>query len=391
MKPEGCDEAAGCPLTKKCGGCQFTKVPYTEQLKHKQMHMRKLLGRFGKVEPIIGMEQPLYYRHKVHAVLGRGRKGEIISGTYEARSHKIVPVEHCLIEDEKAQAVIATVRRLIKEFKLYIYDEDLGTGLMRHVLVRRGYATGEILVVLVTGTVVFPGKNNFVKALVKEHPEITTIVQNINDRRTSVVLGEREQVLYGPGFIRDELCGFTFRISASSFYQVNPAQTEKLYNTAIEMAGLTGKETVIDAYCGTGTIGIAASRKAGRVIGVEVNKAAVRDARLNLKDNAVKNMTVKQDDAGRFMLEMAARGEKADVVLMDPPRTGSDKNFLSAVTKMGPDRIVYISCGPDTLARDLGILTKSGYRVMRMQPVDLFPQTEHIENVVLLSNKKSHR
>lgn len=376
--------ADACPYTKKCGGCRYQGLSYQEQLKIKQSHMMKLLGKYGKVSPIIGMEKPEHYRNKVHAVLGKDRKGNIISGTYEAHSHKLVPVQHCMIEDEKAQEIIATIRDLIKSFKLYIYDEDLGTGLFRHVLIRRGFETGEIMVVLVTASPVFPGRNNFVKALMEKHPEITTIVQNINDKKTSMVLGEREKVLYGKGFIRDVLCGKTYRISSKSFYQVNPVQTEKLYETAVRFANLTGKERVLDAYCGIGTIGMSASDKAGSVIGIELNGDAVHDAHENLKENHISNMIVRQGDAGRFMQEMTARGEKIDVVFMDPPRTGSDRNFLGALLKTSPERIVYISCGPDTLARDLGELVKGGYHVKTIQPFDLFPYTEHTENCVLL-------
>ena len=249
-------EPEACKVAKKCGGCQYQGVPYKEQLKKKQKMVNALLSKYGKVEPIIGMENPYYYRNKVHAVFDRDRKGNIVSGTYEAKTHRVVPVENCLIEDKKSQEIIRTIRGLLKSFKIKTYDEDTGYGLLRHVLVRRGFETGEIMVVLVLGSPILPSKNNFVKALRKEHPEITTVVLNINDRKTSMILGEREKVLYGKGFIRDELCGCTFRISPKSFYQVNPVQTEILYQKAIEFAHLTGKESVIDAYCGIGTIGL---------------------------------------------------------------------------------------------------------------------------------------
>ena len=265
-----------------------------------------------------------------------------------------------------------------------IYNEDSGYGLLRHVMVRTGFVSGEIMVVLVCVSPVFPSKNNFVKALRKLHPEITTVVLNVNDRTDSMVLGKRDIVLYGRGYIEDELCGCTFRISPQSFYQVNPVQTKNLYEKAISMAGLTGNERVMDAYCGIGTIGIVAASAAKEVIGVELNKDAVRDAVTNAKANGEKNIRFYNNDAGKFMVEMAQNGEKADVVIMDPPRTGSDEAFLSSVVKLAPERVVYVSCGPETLARDLKYLTKHGYTVKRATPYDCFPYTEHIETVVLL-------
>ena len=377
-----------CPYAKKCGGCQYQGMDYAAQLKKKQKEMNKLLKDFGKPEPIIGMKDPLHYRNKVHAVFGRTRKGEIVSGTYEAGTHKIVNIDECMIEDEISQSIIRTIRGLLRSFKIRTYDEDTGYGLLRHVLVRRGFTTGQVMVVLVLSSPILPSKNNFVKALRKEHPEITTVVLNVNDKKTSMVLGERDIVLYGKGYIEDILCGCTFRISPQSFYQVNPVQTERLYQTAMDYAELTGKERVIDAYCGIGTIGMVAAKKAREVIGVELNRNAVKDARTNAKLNQIKNITFYEGDAGRFMVSMAEEGEKADVVFMDPPRSGSDEAFLSSVIRLAPKRIVYVSCGPDTLARDLKYLTKHGYQVRKMQPVDMFGFTEHCEMVVQLVKKR---
>ena len=374
-----------CSVSKKCGGCQYQGMEYKEQLAKKQKYVNSLLKKYGKPNPIIGMEDPYYYRNKVHAVFGRDRKGNVICGTYEANSHKLIPVEECLIEDKKSQEIIRTIRDLLKSFKIKTYDEDTQYGLLRHVLVRRGFTSNEIMVVLVVSSPVFPSKNNFVKALRKVYPEISTVVLNINDKKTSMVLGDRDIVIYGKGFIRDTLCGHSFRISPKSFYQVNPVQTEILYGKAVEFAGLTGKERVIDAYCGIGTIGIIASEYAKEVIGIELNKDAVKDARLNVRENKITNVSIYQGDAGKFMEEMAANDEHADVVFMDPPRTGSDKKFLSSVIKLGPKKIVYISCGPDTLARDLEYLTGHGYEVKKIQPVEMFCFTEHIETVVLMS------
>ena len=377
-----------CPYAKKCGGCQYQGMDYAAQLKKKQKEMNKLLKDFGKPEPIIGMKDPLHYRNKVHAVFGRTRKGEIVSGTYEAGTHKIVNIDECMIEDEISQSIIRTIRGLLRSFKIRTYDEDTGYGLLRHVLVRRGFTTGQVMVVLVLSSPILPSKNNFVKALRKEHPEITTVVLNVNDKKTSMVLGERDIVLYGKGYIEDILCGCTFRISPQSFYQVNPVQTERLYQTAMDYAELTGKERVIDAYCGIGTIGMVAAKKAREVIGVELNRNAVKDARINAKLNQIKNIAFYEGDAGRFMVSMAEEGEKADVVFMDPPRSGSDEAFLSSVIRLAPKRIVYVSCGPDTLARDLKYLARNGYQVRKMQPVDMFGFTEHCEMVVQLVKKR---
>lgn len=376
-----------CPVDKKCGGCQYLTMAYPEQLKMKETSVRKLLEPFGKTGAIIGMENPFRYRNKVHAVFDRLRDGTIISGVYQEGTHKVVPVTSCLIEDEKADAIINDIRGLLKSFKIKTYDEDTGYGLLRHVLVRRGFVSGQIMVVLVLGSPILPSKNNFVKALRKLHPEISTVVINVNDKKTSMVLGDKESVIYGKGFIEDELCGCTFRISPKSFYQVNPVQTEKLYNKAMEFADLKGTEKVIDAYCGIGTIGMVAAKQAKEVIGVELNKDAVRDAIGNAKRNDMKNIRFVQGDASEFMVAMANRKEKADVVFMDPPRSGSTEAFLDAAVKLGPEKIVYISCGPDTLARDLKYITKKGYQLKKAVPVDMFPHCDHCEVVTLLEKK----
>ena len=377
-----------CPVSRRCGGCQFLDIPYVKQLQHKQKQVEDLLKGICPVKKITGMENPFYYRNKVHAVFGY-QKGKAISGVYEEGTHEIVPVEQCMIEDKKADEIIGTIRGMLKSFKIKTYDEDTGYGLLRHVLVKRGFATNQVMVVLVTASPVFPSRNNFVKALREKHPEITTIIQNINDRGTSMVLGDREKVLFGKGYIEDVLCGYTFRISSKSFYQINPVQTEKLYAKAMELAGLTGKETVIDAYCGTGTIGIIASGNARDVIGVELNRDAIRDARMNARENKIRNVRFVPGDAGWFMEGMAAEGEKVEVVLMDPPRSGSDRKFLHSLLTLSPEKIVYVSCNPESLARDLACLTKRDYLVKKMQPVDMFPLTDSVEVVCLLENRRT--
>ena len=376
-----------CPLHKKCGGCQLQQLPYPEQLRRKQAREIALLGSFGSVSPILGMENPTHYRNKVCAAFGLDQKKQIVSGVYQPGSHRIVPVDDCLIEDVIADRIIVDIRHMLRDFKIQVFDERSGRGFLRHVLVRRGFQSGEVMVVLIAASPVFPTQKPFVKKLLEKHPEITTVVLNVNDRFTPVVLGEREKVLYGAGTIEDTLCSRRFRISPRSFYQVNPVQTEVLYGKAVEFAALTGGETVLDAYCGIGTIGITASGRARQVIGVEANRDAVKDAIANAKLNGLKNCWFSIGDAGEYMQGMAREGIRPDVVFLDPPRSGSDDAFLRALLKSAPARAVYVSCDPVTLARDLDVLTAGGYQVRKIQPVDMFPFTEHVETVVLLTKK----
>ncbi len=373
-----------CPLAKKCGGCQLQNMTYDRQLKWKQARCEILLKRFGKVSKIIGMETPYHYRNKVQAAFGRTKSGKIISGVYQSGSHRIVSVDSCMTEDEIADKIIVDIRSMIPKFKIWTYDEDKGTGFLRHVLVKRGFTSGEVMVVIVGASGYFPMKKKFTAALLEKHPEITTVVLNINPKNTNLVLGDKEEILYGNGYIEDTLCGCVFRISPKSFYQINPIQTEKLYNKAMEFAQLDAKTRVIDAYCGIGTIGLVAAKTAGEVIGVELNPDAVKDAVSNCKRNGMKNAKFYCADAGDFMEVLADEGESADVVFMDPPRAGSSRKFIESLTKLAPEKIVYISCNPETLARDLQLITKKGYKVTAIQPVDMFPHTNHIETVVSL-------
>lgn len=360
-------------------------LPYQEQLTLKEKETAKLLKPYVRLEGIIGMEQPERYRNKVNAAFTHDRQGKPLSGVYKEGTHYIIPIEECVLENEKADAIIASIRSLLPSFKIKTFDEDTGYGLLRHVMVRVAHATGQIMVVLVLGSPILPSKNNFVKALLKLHPDITTIVINVNEKKTSMVLGDNGQVIYGKGYIEDVLCGIHFKISPKSFYQVNSVQTEKLYHKAMEYAGLTGRETVLDTYCGIGTIGLIAAGKARNVIGVELNGDAVKDAVANARRNKIKNVDFYQMDAGEFMVQMAEQGERVDTVFMDPPRTGSDEVFLDALVKLAPDKVVYISCSPETLARDLEYMTKRGYRAARGICVDMFPFCGHVETCVLLS------
>lgn len=375
---------APCPYYEQCGGCQLQHMSIDAQNKFKQKAVTKQLKPYGKAMPIITMEDPYEYRNKSHYSFGLDYKKQVISGIYAEYSHKIISIEHCLIQNPKADNIVLTIKELMKSFKMKAYVEDEGHGFLRHILIKTGRVSGQIMVVLVVADKLFPSKANFVSALLERHPEITTIVMNVNNQKTSMILGSHETVLYGKGFIEDTLSGLHFEISPKSFYQINPVQTEKLYQKAIQMAGLTGDEVVIDTYCGIGTIGLIASKHAKEVIGVELNKQAVRNAIDNAKKNNVKNIKFYQADAGDFMVEMADQGKHADVVIMDPPRSGSDKKFIDSLAELGPKTIVYVSCNPVTQARDLGQLSHKGYKVEKIQPVDMFPQTYHVETVVLL-------
>lgn len=379
-----------CKLkAKHCGGCPLLGLDYSAQLKQKEDKVRALVGRYGPVDPIRGMAEPWHYRNKVISTFAPAAGGKLTSGIYAANSHKVLPVESCLLQDEVLDKTMEAVRAAANACRYQPYNEDKGTGLLRHCLLRRGVATGQVMVVLVTAQPVLPGAKNFVKALLAEAEKrgviVTTVVQNLNSRKTSVVLGEAEKVLYGKGYILDTLCGRTYALSPRSFYQVNPVQTEVLYGLAVEAAQLTGREVVLDAYCGIGTIGLTAAGQAKQVVGVELNRDAVQDAIGNARHNGVKNARFFAADATRWISEAAQEGERADVIFMDPPREGSTPQFLQSVVQMAPRRVVYVSCNPETLARDLALLTQKSYRVDRSTPVDMFPHTEHIEVVCALS------
>lgn len=393
-----------CSYFGRCGGCNIIDKPYKQQLQQKKIYVNEQLKGYAAVDMVYGMEEPFHYRNKVHVVISRekmpgsrnkktsGRydsrkngKGEIVAGIYEEESHRVVPVEECLLHDTYANEIIKSIVDIMKKGRFEPYDEDSGTGCIRHILVRRGHITKETMIVIVTGTKIFPGNKNFIRELLKRHPDITTIVHNINDKRTSMVLGQNQKTLYGKGYIEDVLCGLRFRISPKSFYQINSIQTELLYGKAIEFANLKGNETVIDAYCGIGTISMVAAKRAGKVIGVELNRDAVRDAKVNARINDVENAEFYNDDAGRFMERTA---ERVDTVFIDPPRSGSDEKFLGSLIRLKPEKIVYVSCNVETQRRDLGVLSKGGYKVEKACAVDLFPGTGHVETVVMLSHKK---
>ena len=413
--PKPTPSSSLCPVARDCGACQLIDVPYEQQLADKDARVAELFAQVADpdvLRPILGMDDPFHYRNKVSApfapgkriapapgAAGRGGQGagrrqpqapqrEILCGMYAQGSHRIVPSDSCLVENETARKVVLAVRDLMPRFGIEPYDEDAGEGFLRHVVVRVGHTSGEVLVTLVTNGSMFPASKAFCRELMERCPAITTIVQNVNERDTNVILGEREQRLYGPGFILDKLCGLSFRISSKSFYQVNSMQTEVLYEQAIELAGLTGSENVIDAYCGTGTIGLVAAKSgAAEVLGVDSESSAIRDARQNASHNGIENASFVAADAGRFLRELAAEGDHVDVLLMDPPRAGSSPEFLDAAVQLAPSRIVYISCNPRTQVRDIEDLLEGGYVVSAVQPVDMFPHTEHIESIALLTRE----
>ena len=374
-----------CSYYEACGGCQLQHLSYKGQLDFKSDKAREVLRGLVEVRGVLGMDDPWNYRNKNLATFAMDKGNRLASGFYQEFSHKIVEVEDCLIQDAEANAIIKTVSELAGKFGLKAFDEDRGHGFLRHVLIRRGYYSGEVLVTLVVASSVFKGQGNFVRELVKRHSCIKSVVLNVNNKRGSVVLGREEKVIYGPGFIEDSLLGLSFRVSSSSFYQINTRQTEVLYTKASELAGLKGSERVIDAYCGTGTIGIIAAGQAKEVVGVELNRMAIRDAVSNARRNRVGNVSFVNQDAGEFMVGLAARCELFDVVFVDPPRSGCSLDFLRSLVKLGPERVVYISCSVESLARDLEFLKGFGYVGSDCFLVDLFPWTYHVETVVLMS------
>lgn len=371
---------------KKCGGCPLLALPYREQLAKKQARLQELLGGFAPVKAVQGMAEPLHYRNKAIASFATQR-GKLVCGLYAEGTHRVLPGADCLLQEEILNKTLAAVLDAARACRWTAYDEDRGIGLLRHTVLRSS-GDGKVLVTLVTPGPDLPGSKNFCTALHKKAPWVVSIVQNINPTRSSAVLGSREKTLYGPGFVLDTLCGTQFAISSRSFYQVNRTQTEVLYKKALELAKLTGRETVIDAYCGIGTIGLCAAPLAKQVIGVERNPAAVKDAAANARRNKIANARFVCADATEWMAAAAGEGLHPDVVFLDPPRAGSTPECIAAVNKMKPRRVVYVSCDPETLARDVAAFTRLGWRAAKFCPVDLFPQTKHVETVVLLSHKK---
>jgi len=373
-----------CEYFERCGGCQLMHMSYDAQLNYKTKFVKSLFKKH-KVENTVGMEVPYDYRNKMISTFKFDKK--IKSGFYKLYSHDVVSIKECMVQDRLADPIMETIRQLSNQYKLKVFNEDKKTGFLRHVLIRTGHYTREVMVVLVVSDRVFPGKGQFIKALTKRHPEIKTVIQNVNKRQTSVVLGDEEHILYGSGIIKDQLMGLTFNISSKSFYQINPIQTEKLYSLAVEMAELNENDLVIDTYSGIGTISLIASKSVKQVFGVEINKSAIKNSIRNAKANKINNVQFVQGDAGQVMVQMAKERVPVTTVFMDPPRAGSDEKFLSAVVKLKPKKVVYISCNPVTQKRDIDYLMRFGYKIERISPVDMFPHTAHVETIVLLQRK----
>lgn len=380
-----------CPVYGRCGGCQLQHLDYAAQLHWKRQQVIDALERIGglssvPVHPTIGMERPWQYRNKAQVPVGL-QDGRVVTGFYAPRSHRIVPFQQCGIQHPVAEMVLRIVRQWAEQRRIAIYDEERHTGLLRHVVVRTGFATGEVMVILVTNGERLPHVRELTERLRQAVPGLASVVQNIQPERTNVILGARSNVLWGRDVIYDELDGVRFAISARSFYQVNPVQTEVLYAKALEYADLSGRETVIDAYCGIGTISLFLARRAQRVYGVEVVPEAVEDARRNAALNGMDNVTFVAGEAETIIPQWAEEGMRADVIVVDPPRKGCDQRLLDAILTMAPRRLVYVSCNPATLARDLKYLAACGYAVQEAQPVDMFPQTVHVECVTSLIHK----
>jgi 23S rRNA (uracil1939-C5)-methyltransferase len=393
-----------CPIYKRCGGCQLQHLSYEAQLKFKELRVRECIERIGKLEgilvhPTLGMKEPYRYRNKVQLPVGE-KGGELQVGFYAVRSHEIINMDTCHIQDETADKVVDITRRWMKKFNIPAYNEGSvddnkgklvqtsGTrGIVRHIMVRKGFNTGEVMVVLVTSGVQLPHKEEFITMIKENIDGIKSIIQSINSKATNVVLGRENKTLWGEDHITDYIGKFRFNISPLSFFQVNPLQTEVLYNKALEYAALTGKETVFDAYCGTGTISLFLSEKAKKVYGVEIVPEAIENAKINAVQNNIRNAEFFVGEAEKVIPEMIGKGTRAEVVVVDPPRKGCERSLLEALANMQPERIVYVSCDPGTLARDLAILDEMGFKTLEVQPVDMFPMTSHVECVVRLERK----
>lgn len=373
-----------CKICTACGGCQYQQINYKKQLEFKTNRVKNAIKRIAhidtKVNDCIGMKNPYNYRNKIQVPFAKDRKGNVVYGFYKENSHEIIPTKECAIEDKRAASILWDIKELIKKMGIPTYNEDNGRGILRYVLIRTSYHYDELMVVLVTSMLNFPGQRNFVDALIKLHPEITSIVENVNSRHTNVILGNKEKILYGPGFIKDDILGLTFEISPSSFFQVNPEQVEVLYKTALDLIDIKKNQIVLDAYSGVGTIGLIASKNAKKVISVEIVKDAHKNAIENAKRNNINNIEFHCGDAGEFINSYDG---DLDIVIMDPPRKGSDEKFLSTLINKKVPQIIYISCDPETLARDLEYL-KQSYDVTYIQPVDMFPMTAHVETIVAL-------
>ena len=398
LEPSASRVIPSCPVARQCGGCQLQAMSYEEQLKFKERKVMNNLIRIGKFAedeihmlPIMGMEEPWRYRNKAQFPFGKDKDGNVIAGFYAGRTHAIVEAEDCLLGVEENREILDIVKRFMKEMKIEPYDELSHKGLVRHVLIRKGFKTGEIMVCLVINGNKLPGKERLVEMLtgVDGIKGMTSISYSVNQEKTNVIMGKEIVNLYGPGYITDYIGNVKYQISPLSFYQVNPVQTERLYGTALEYAGLTGNEIVWDLYCGIGTISLFLAQKAKKVYGVEIVPQAIEDARRNAEINGIHNAEFFVGKAEEVLPEQFEKKHvHADVIVVDPPRKGCDAVCLDTILKMRPERVVYVSCDSATLARDLRYLADGGYVVERGRCCDMFPGTVHCETVVLLSQQK---
>lgn len=384
-----------CDVFYKCGGCQIQHMSYNLQLSMKQQQVKNVMRKIAHLEhvpvhPTIGMEDPWRYRNKVAIPVGE-KDGELITGFYQMRSHQIIEdMDTCIVQEDLNDRMVEAVRRIAGRVGIEAYDEKSHTGVLRHIMIRTGQETKETMVVIITRTKELPHAKEFIRELTETYPNVKSIIHNINPARTNVILGEKTKVLWGQEYIYDSIGSIRFAISAKSFYQVNPTQTKRLYEKALEYAAIGEEDTVIDAYCGIGTISLFLAQNAKKVYGVEVVPEAIEDARVNAKLNGITNTEFEVGTAEEVMPKWKEEGLKPDVIVVDPPRKGCDEGLLNAMIEMGPKRIVYVSCNPSTLARDLRILEDGGYETKEVQPVDMFPQSMHIESVVWLEKRLSN-
>ncbi len=383
---------AKCPIYYQCGGCQLQHLDYPAQLAAKRQTVVDAITRIGKladvtVHPTLGAANPWYYRNKMQLPIGVD-KGNVVVGCFAQGTHTIIPTENCLIQQESNNTIARTAQAVVGKLGIAVYNEKTGQGRMRHVLGRVGTATGEVMVVLVTASESLPQRERLIDELRNAIPGLVSVVQNINTKQTNVIMGEQTRTLWGRDTITDRLGEFVFNISARSFFQVNTIQAEVLYRQAVAFAGLSGKETIIDAYCGTGTITLFLASQAAKVYGIEIIEPAIRDARRNAENNNVNNVEFIVGDVVDHLPKMYKQGLRPQVIVVDPPRAGCERRVLETFAQMEPQRIVYVSCNPASLARDLAVLAEYNYIAREIQPVDMFPQTFHVECVALIERKK---
>lgn len=378
-----------CPIYKWCGGCQLQHLSYEGQLEYKRKQVEDVLTRIGKLEgvpvlPTLGMgDEPWRYRNKAQVPVGE-RNGRLITGFYQKRSHEIVEMDSCIITGDTNDDAVQAVKEIVNKYNITAYNEEKHKGILRHIIARYGKTTGDLMIVLVTNGKDLPQRKKIMEDIRDALPEIKSIVQNINSKRTNVIFGEETRVLWGAEYIYDFIGDIKFAISARSFYQINPDQTKVLYDQALQYAELNGDETVIDAYCGIGTISLFLAQQAKKVYGVEIVPEAIEDARRNAELNNITNAEFAVGKSEDVIPEWKKQGITPDVIVVDPPRKGCDEELLKTIIEMKPKRVIYVSCNPSTLARDLRVLEDGGFKTQKVQPVDMFPQTTHVETVTLL-------